>query len=455
MEVMTTSIEVAGSSPVERAFEYTRHGGVLSPVVARKGDRAWVVSVAAMHDAGLLDQEIHRLNHAPRHRRGALRDGAPRHVPADGDRGRPRRQRVLRARRQVAAATRRVRLVEAGRWLDLGERVAGIPPAGGSHPDRGSRGRASSTTPTTRPTRASSGAGAYPDYLFHDQPGRTTWRGHRPARSSAADGDFTWDDARRSGARRDLARDARAGRRRSSTARATFHDDAGARTRRSARSSARLLRFDGRASAGSSDALAFHYFRDGLFAADQRGGDHARATARPGATAELDAKLARVVLDHASRAREAWIAGRRRQRDAGRPLPHRTRRRPRHRRRHHRRARDPRLPRAAVAVLRRDAARALRRPTRPRTERRARGVDARLAGAAAGAVHRPDPLVHAPSLRAEPEPAVAALRRSIEARRRGAPEADLVRARRAAAAPRIGARARDRAAPPRSSAAAP
>ncbi|HEX2466527.1 MAG TPA: penicillin acylase family protein, partial [Thermoanaerobaculia bacterium] len=46
LEVMTTSIEVAGSSPVERVFEYTRHGGVLSPVVARKGDRAWVVSVA-------------------------------------------------------------------------------------------------------------------------------------------------------------------------------------------------------------------------------------------------------------------------------------------------------------------------------------------------------------------------------------------------------------------------
>ncbi len=65
MEVSTTSIEVAGSSPVERSFEYTRHGGVLSPVVARKGNRAWVVSVAAMHDAGLLDQEIHRLNHAP------------------------------------------------------------------------------------------------------------------------------------------------------------------------------------------------------------------------------------------------------------------------------------------------------------------------------------------------------------------------------------------------------
>src|SRR5690606_31051562 len=44
--------------------EYTRHNGVLSPVVARQGPIAYAVSMSQMHDAGLFDEEIYRMNRA-------------------------------------------------------------------------------------------------------------------------------------------------------------------------------------------------------------------------------------------------------------------------------------------------------------------------------------------------------------------------------------------------------
>ena len=58
------TFQVRGGDPVTKTFEYTRHNGVLSPVVARSQNRAWVVSTSQMHDAGLLDNEIDRMNRA-------------------------------------------------------------------------------------------------------------------------------------------------------------------------------------------------------------------------------------------------------------------------------------------------------------------------------------------------------------------------------------------------------
>jgi acyl-homoserine lactone acylase PvdQ len=302
MEVETTTIEVAGESPVERVFEYTRHGGVLSPVIAREGDRAWVVSVAAMHDAGLLDQEIHRLNHAPdlAAARSAMellgmfpqtvivgdRHGSVLYVRAGKS---PRRPAGFDWSKPVEGST------SASAWQGfhvLADHIQIADPEAGYVFDT-----------NNAPDVAVSGAGAHPDYLFHDQPGRITWRGHHAAAVLGGDADFTWDEAVA------LALD--------ETWPATRRwQEAIAYARTTASTSlakdpaldafiARLLRFDGRANAGSSDALAFLIFREGLFSAFEQAGIELDdgPTWQEG---DLDAELARVLSAHASRARAAW-----------------------------------------------------------------------------------------------------------------------------------------------------
>jgi acyl-homoserine-lactone acylase len=56
--------QVREGEPVTMTFEYTRHNGVLSPVVARRENKAYVVSVSQMNDAGVLDNEIYWMNQA-------------------------------------------------------------------------------------------------------------------------------------------------------------------------------------------------------------------------------------------------------------------------------------------------------------------------------------------------------------------------------------------------------
>lgn len=62
MELREEIFRATDGSERKHVFEYTRHNGLLSPVVARKGDRAYVVSASQMHDAGVLDEEIYRMN---------------------------------------------------------------------------------------------------------------------------------------------------------------------------------------------------------------------------------------------------------------------------------------------------------------------------------------------------------------------------------------------------------
>lgn len=61
MSVLPYSIEVKGGSPVHGEFEYTHHNGVTSPVEAREGDTAYVVSYASEDRVGLGAGEYYQL----------------------------------------------------------------------------------------------------------------------------------------------------------------------------------------------------------------------------------------------------------------------------------------------------------------------------------------------------------------------------------------------------------
>jgi acyl-homoserine lactone acylase PvdQ len=255
-----------------------------------------------MHDAGLLDLEIHRLNHAADV--GAARSAMellgmfPQTVIVGDRNGRvlyvragksPRRPAGFDWSKPVDGST------SASAWQGfhpLADHIQIVDPEAGFVLDA-----------NDAPDLAVRDAASYPEYLFHDRPGRTTWRRHRAAAFLGDDGDFTWDDAvslavdetwpatPRWQEALAYARQSAAGVLANDAALAAFL--------------ARLLRFDGRASARSSDALAFQIFREGLFSAL----DQAGITIGDGPSwkdGELDSQLARALLDHASRAREAW-----------------------------------------------------------------------------------------------------------------------------------------------------
>ena len=62
MEQIDEKFQVLDGEVVTQTFEYTRHNGVLSPVVARRGNKAYAVSTSQMHDTGIFDNEIHKMN---------------------------------------------------------------------------------------------------------------------------------------------------------------------------------------------------------------------------------------------------------------------------------------------------------------------------------------------------------------------------------------------------------
>lgn len=62
METRTETFKVAGAKDETRTFEYTRHNGLISPVIARRGTKVYVASAADMDRAGYLDEEIYRMN---------------------------------------------------------------------------------------------------------------------------------------------------------------------------------------------------------------------------------------------------------------------------------------------------------------------------------------------------------------------------------------------------------
>jgi acyl-homoserine-lactone acylase len=61
MQTSPYTIAVKNGTPLHGSFEYTRHNGVTSPVVAREGDIAYVVSYASADRVGLGAGEYYRL----------------------------------------------------------------------------------------------------------------------------------------------------------------------------------------------------------------------------------------------------------------------------------------------------------------------------------------------------------------------------------------------------------
>jgi acyl-homoserine lactone acylase PvdQ len=326
MEVERATIEVAGAPPVERTFEYTHHGGVLSPVVARQGDRAWVVSVASMHDGGLLDEEIRRMNLArstaevreamkllgmfPQtlvvgDRAGSvllLRAGKTPRRPT-GAEEKPKRRSRRRKKQAVQRELDWTRPVpgstSSSTWQGfhaLDDHVQLVDPPSGFVLDHNS-------APDTHPGLERA-AVEHPRHLFHDEPGRLTWRGLRGREVLARADVLGWDEAVA------LAFDQEwpATKRWQEAlryARETLPEVA--RREPLATYLERLLDFDGEASADSHDALAFYLFRMGLWRAFEDAGLGA-IDGPAWRTGELTPQLARVVLEHAGRAERAWSA---------------------------------------------------------------------------------------------------------------------------------------------------
>jgi len=88
MTVVPYTIVVKDGAPVRGSFEYTHHNGVTSPVVAREGDVAYVVSYASADRVGLGAGEYYRM--AKAHRRSefeaalAQRDAYPANLVIGG-----------------------------------------------------------------------------------------------------------------------------------------------------------------------------------------------------------------------------------------------------------------------------------------------------------------------------------------------------------------------------------
>lgn len=66
-ERLPYSISVRGAPPVTGTFEYTRHNGLLSPVVERRGSDAYIASYSSVDRVGREHGELYQIAHA-RHR---------------------------------------------------------------------------------------------------------------------------------------------------------------------------------------------------------------------------------------------------------------------------------------------------------------------------------------------------------------------------------------------------
>ncbi len=262
----STRIEVAGGPPVVRTLEYTRHNGVLSPVVARKDGKVWVVSTSYMDRAGDFDEEVYRMALARNvgEVKAAMRIQGmfPQNVmvgDADGGSfylraGRtPRRPPGVNWRRALDGNTAKTAWLGIHPVEDLVQienPTSGYMLNNNIAPDRMFEG-----SPLT--------ADRYPDYIFNDQSGRTNSRGRRATEVLSAAVRFTAADAI------DLALDEQwidTDRWREALRRSLASDPARiAAFSPAARLLAdRLLRFDGQARADSKAALGYWYWRTTL-----------------------------------------------------------------------------------------------------------------------------------------------------------------------------------------------
>jgi acyl-homoserine lactone acylase PvdQ len=268
----TTVIGVKDGRPVTRVMEYARLNGVLSPIVARVGTKAYAVSTSYMHDAGIFDDEVYRMVQAPNAEgvREAMKTLGmfPQNVMVGDRTGHSFYLRAGKAPKRPAGFDWSKPVpgnASSSGWLgihpledlvQISDPATGYMQNNNIAPDQMLVG-----SPLTKDR--------YPDYLFHDLPGRSNSRGRRAIEALSGAYRFTTQDAIdlaldekwmdtdrwRLGLERSLARDpARAAR--LSPAAKTVAD--------------RILRFDGQGRAGSAAALSFWWWRAAL--ANQPGG---------------------------------------------------------------------------------------------------------------------------------------------------------------------------------------
>jgi acyl-homoserine-lactone acylase len=263
MEVHHEVFHSASGKSIAIDFEYTHHNGMLSPVVARHGDMAYVVSVSQMHDAGMLDDEIHRMNKADsvQEFRTAVKTLGmlPQNLLATDDRGGAYYLRAGKTPRRPGGYD----------WSGVVPGNTSATAWQGIHPleemiEVLNPPQAFMQNDNVAPDRlfavGNLSAAGYPTYMFNDRPGRVTTRGQRvldvlssARKFSIADAKAlvfdeywistpTWQSALR-GAVRQQRRCYRA---LSEPARGMIQ---------------RILGFDGEARAASPAALSFYFWR--------------------------------------------------------------------------------------------------------------------------------------------------------------------------------------------------
>ena len=268
IEKETTRIAVKGGETVVRTLEYTRHNGVMSPVVARAEGKVWVVSTSYMHRAGDFDEEVYRMVLARNVRevKEAMRIQGmfPQNVMAGDAEGNSFYVRAGRTPKRPAGVEWRKALdgnTSRTAWLGIHpfEDLVQIenPGPGYMQNNNISPDRMFDGSPLTRDR--------FPDYIYNDTPDRTNSRARRALEVLSRSVRFTVDDAK------DLALDDgwidtalwQDVLRRSL-------DRAPDRVRMlspAARELAdRILRFDGQARVDSKAALGFWYWRTTMLA---------------------------------------------------------------------------------------------------------------------------------------------------------------------------------------------
>lgn len=199
MEVHHETFRSAGGQVIERDFEYTHHNGVLSAVVARDGNRAYVVSMSQMHDAGLFDEELYKMNRA--RSIDELRDALqtlgmwPQNLMAVDDQGHgyylhagktPRRPSGYDWSGPVPGNT------SATAWQGfhpLAEMIQVLNPRQGYMQNN-------NAAPDRLFAEGNIDLAKYPAYLYYDTPGRITTRGQRALEVLSKATQFTVEDAK-------------------------------------------------------------------------------------------------------------------------------------------------------------------------------------------------------------------------------------------------------------------
>jgi acyl-homoserine lactone acylase PvdQ len=198
IEKEVTRIPVKGGETVVRTMEYTRHNGVMSPVVARAEGKVWVVSTSYMHRAGDFDEEVYRMVLAKNVRevKEAMRIQGmfPQNVMVGDADGNSFYVRAGRTPKRPAGVDWRKALdgnSSKTAWLGIHpfEDLVQIenPPTGYMQNNNIGPDRMFDGSPLVRDR--------YPDYIYNDTPDRTNSRARRVLEVLSRSVRFSVDDA--------------------------------------------------------------------------------------------------------------------------------------------------------------------------------------------------------------------------------------------------------------------